>query len=50
MKTFYKLNFKYIGKRHCDRSGCINLTDKLPQRVLKQLFDKGNKFVTKEIK
>jgi len=48
MKT-YKLDFKFIGKRHCDNTGCITLTDKLSQRVLKKLFDKGNKFVIKEV-
>jgi len=47
MKVYYKLDEKFIGKMHSDKSGKTILTKNLSQRVLKQLFDKGNKFVFK---
>lgn len=45
MKIVYKLDSKYIGKAHYDNNGVIILHDKLSQRVLKELYNKGNKFV-----
>ena len=46
MKVYYKLDDKFIGKMHCDREGKTILTDKLSQKKLKELYIKGNKFVS----
>lgn len=48
MRVYYKLDEKYIGKQHCNNKGCFMLTKKLSQKVLKELFNKGNKFVLKD--
>ena len=45
MKVYYKIHPDYIGKVHHDLSGATVLTEKLSQRVLKKLLEKGNKFV-----
>jgi len=45
MKIIYKLNPKFEGKAHHDKDGAVMLHSGLSQRVLKELFKKGNKFV-----
>ena len=44
----YYIHKDFIGKQHNDLSGGYHLTDKLSKRVLKQLLEKGNKFILSE--
>lgn len=41
----YSIHPDFIGKQHCDLSGVYCLNDKLSQKVLKELYRKGNKFI-----
>ena len=50
MKVLYKIDPNFIGKAHSDISGQIVLNEKLSQRVLKKLHEKGNKFIICEAK
>lgn len=49
-KFVYKLDSKFIGKVHNDSQGRTVLTDKLTQTVLKALYNKNNKFISRDVK
>ena len=44
-KYIYELDPKFIGKVYCDKSG-VTVLKNLSQSKLKELFLKGNKFVS----
>jgi hypothetical protein len=44
MKKF-RVKSDKIGKQYCDLNGCIVFSDKLSQKKLKELYEKGCKAI-----